>query len=253
MNRSLRTARRAPAHQCGGSADAAGRGGDGAGSGRGDGVGVARLGRYRRVAGRRERAHRRGHWRRGGHGHDGRGGGAHPCGRGGDRALGRRQDGGAAACRGRHPAAAHAPHRLRACAGRVGRAAGRHRPQRPRHRRRRARAGGVGDRGGAVAIGRGRRLLRQPDDHRRPADRRCRLPRAWHSADRRCRGAAAAQGEPAPLHRHGRRPRGLLRRQGARRAAGLGHPGRPARPDWRRRCCSSSTWTWRPTPGRRRS
>ena len=91
------------------------------------------------------------------------------------------------------------------------------------------------------------------DHHRRPADRRRGLPGARHSADRRCRGAAAAQGEPAPLHRHGRRPRRLLRRQGAGRAAGLGHPRRAARPGRRRRCCSSSTWMWRPRPGRRRS
>ena len=53
------------------------------------------------------------------------------------------------------------------------------------------------------------------------------------------------------LHRHGRRPRRLLRRQGDGRAAGLAASW-PAGAIWSlRRCCSSSTWTWRPRPGRR--
>ena len=129
----------------------------------------------------------------------------------------------------RHPDPAHPSHRLCPCAGGVRRAADRHRPQRPRHRRRRARARSLGDRGGALAVGGRHGVLGQCHEPRRPADGDRRLPRRRHPADRRCRRAAAAQGEPETLHRHGRRSRRLLRRQGAGRAAGVGHPGRPAR------------------------
>jgi hypothetical protein len=83
--------------------------------------------------------------------------------RGVDRALGCGQDGGAAARRlpARHPDPADASHRLCPCAGGIRRAPDRHRPQRPRHRRRRARAGGLGDRGGDVAVRRRHGLLGQ--------------------------------------------------------------------------------------------
>ena len=49
------------------------------------------------------------------------------------------------------------------------------------------------------------------------------------AADRRRGRPAAAGREPEAFHRRRRRPRRLLGRQGDRRAAGLGHPRRPAR------------------------
>ena len=56
-------------------------------------------------------------------------------------------------------------------------------------------------------------------------------PRARRAgAGRRLEHAAAGRA-PAPLHRPGRRPGRLLRRQGAARPARLGHPDRPGRPD----------------------
>ena len=65
--------------------------------------------------------------------------------------------------------------------------------------------------------------------------RRCRrssaCARAGRSRDRGCRRAASSGEQSAALHRRGRRPGGVQRRQSDPRPAELGDPLRPARPD----------------------
>ena len=96
-------------------------------------------------------------------------------------------------------------------------------------RRRRARHAGLGIRGGDHRADGGDPMGRAAARRAGPDGDRCPRPPAWPAADRRRGRSAAAGREPEAFHRRRGRPRRLLGRQGDRRAAGLGHPRRPAR------------------------
>ena len=132
-----------------------------------------------------------------------------------------------AARRDRRPA--RSPQRLRSCPARRRRPVRRSRlPGLPRRRRHLRLAGGgrhrrADGRAGLSGHGHARHALAARDGGDRPPAR--------PAGDRRRLGRPAAPLQPSSLHRRGRRPRRLLRRQGDRRPAGQRHPGRPARPD----------------------